>query len=86
MTGTISSKGQITVPKSIRDALGLKAGDSIVFTAKDGTATLRPAKVWTLEDLSGSLRAYANKGPDIRHGHREALALALRARKAKWLR
>jgi len=83
MSGTISSKGQVTVPKSIRDALGLKPGDSVVFIAQDGAAIMRPARAWTLEDLSGSLRAYAKKGPDIRHGHREALAVALRARKAK---
>lgn len=84
MSGTISSKGQVTVPKSIREALGLKPGDAVSFTAKDGAAILRPAKTWTLDDLCGSLRAYADKGPDIRHGHREALAVALRARKKKW--
>jgi AbrB family looped-hinge helix DNA binding protein len=85
MTGTISSKGQITVPKAVRVALGLKAGDSVVFATKDGAAILRPARVWTLDELSGSLRAYAHKGADIRHGHREALAVALRARKEKWI-
>ncbi len=28
---TISSKGQITVPKSVREALGLNSGDKIVI-------------------------------------------------------
>jgi AbrB family looped-hinge helix DNA binding protein len=86
MLGTVSSKGRLTIPKAIRDAMGLKPGDSVVFAFTDGAATLRPAKAWTLDELRGSLRAYAHQGPDIRQGHREALAKALRARKEKWLR
>ncbi len=27
----ITSKGQITIPKSVRDALGLKEGDELLF-------------------------------------------------------
>ena len=32
---TISSKGQITVPKSVREALGLNSGDKIVIQQDD---------------------------------------------------
>ncbi|HTA16986.1 MAG TPA: AbrB/MazE/SpoVT family DNA-binding domain-containing protein [bacterium] len=85
MSGVISSRGRVTIPKSIRDALGLKPGDSVAFVAKDGAAILRPAKAWTLDELCGSLSAYAGCGPDIRHGHRRALGKSLRARKEKWL-
>ena len=40
---TLTSKGQITIPKEIRDHLGLKPGDRIDF-AKDrsGRVSLRP--------------------------------------------
>ena len=31
MTSTISSKGQITVPKAVRDRLGLRAGTRVEF-------------------------------------------------------
>jgi antitoxin PrlF len=31
MTSTISSKGQITVPKAVRDRLGLRPGTTVVF-------------------------------------------------------
>lgn len=31
---TVSSKGQITIPKEIRDKLGLKPGDRVVMEAK----------------------------------------------------
>jgi AbrB family looped-hinge helix DNA binding protein len=42
-TATLTSKGQITLPKSIRDSLGLGRGDRIEFIdAANGTVVLRP--------------------------------------------
>lgn len=41
---TMTSKGQVTVPKAIRDQLGLKPGKKVVFRLeKDGRATIAPA-------------------------------------------
>ena len=41
-TMKMSAKGQVTIPKAIRDALRLKTGDTIQFTLRaDGTVTLR---------------------------------------------
>ena len=41
-TMRMSARGQVTIPKAIRDALQLKAGDAIDFTLlADGTVTLR---------------------------------------------
>ena len=34
-TSTLSSKGQVTIPKRIRDKLGIKPGDSIAFIEND---------------------------------------------------
>lgn len=40
---TLTSKGQVTIPQEIRQKLGLKAGDKIVFThLVDGTVIVRP--------------------------------------------
>jgi antitoxin PrlF len=33
---TLTSKGQVTIPKEIRDELGLKPSDKIVFSLEDG--------------------------------------------------
>jgi len=41
MTSTISSKGQITVPKEVRDFLGLRAGTVVEFEVTTGGVLLR---------------------------------------------
>lgn len=40
-TSTLSSKGQITVPKEIRDRLGARPGDTVVYEVVDDTVTLK---------------------------------------------
>lgn len=53
---TLTSKGQITIPKEIRDNLGMKPGDRINFTLMpDGTVRLR-AKSKSVLKLGGGLR------------------------------
>ena len=51
----ITSKGQVTVPKEIREHLHVKPGDRIRFIRQaDGTVVLRPAGR-PLADLAGAL-------------------------------
>lgn len=39
---TLTGKGQITIPRGIRDGLGIKAGDRMTFTLlPEGTVLLR---------------------------------------------
>lgn len=38
--GTLTRKGQVTVPVAIRRALGLKQGDKVAFTLEDGSVRL----------------------------------------------
>ncbi len=52
---TLTSKGQTTIPKEIRDSLGLKSGDRMTFTLlPDGTVIMR-AKNKSVLDLAGML-------------------------------
>jgi AbrB family looped-hinge helix DNA binding protein len=51
---TLTSKGQVTIPKEIRDELGLKPHDKIRFSLENGHAVLRKAHP-PLEELAGSL-------------------------------
>lgn len=49
-TSTATSKGQVTIPKPIRDALGIKEGTPVDWTYEDGELTVR-AKTRRLEDF-----------------------------------
>jgi antitoxin PrlF len=45
MATNLTSKGQVTVPKKVRDYLGLKPGAAVTFERLDsGEITLRAAK------------------------------------------
>lgn len=49
----LTSKGQVTVPKAVRDALGVGVGDEIVFRVEGDRATL--ARTRDFLDLAGSV-------------------------------
>ena len=55
----VTSKGQVTVPKAVRDALGIKEGDEIVFRVEGNRATL--ARTPDLLDLAGTIKVPAAK-------------------------
>jgi AbrB family looped-hinge helix DNA binding protein len=40
---TVSEKGQVTVPKRLRDRLGIKAGDQLAFSEEHGRLIARKA-------------------------------------------
>ena len=53
--GKVTSKGQTTVPKEVRDFLGLEEGTRVEWTLGDnGTATLKPRTLRAV-DLAGML-------------------------------
>ena len=55
---TVTSKGQITIPKDIRPSLGLGDGDKVLFVLEAERAILVPLpKGDRLSDLHGVLRA-----------------------------
>jgi len=55
----VSSKGQVTVPKVVRDALGVKEGDVIVFRIDGDRALL--ARTPDFLDLGGTIAVPAAK-------------------------
>lgn len=53
---TMTSKGQLTVPKVVRDRLGLEPGDRIEFVESgQGQVVLRKRRMLSLEEAFGSL-------------------------------
>ncbi|MCP4756780.1 MAG: AbrB/MazE/SpoVT family DNA-binding domain-containing protein [Proteobacteria bacterium] len=53
MISTVTSKGQVTIPKEIRSFLDIKPRDKINFVVEDGKVFLKPVK--TLKDFRGSI-------------------------------
>lgn len=53
VAATVTSKGQVTIPRSVRDALGLGTGDRVIFRIVDGRAVL--ARTADLLELAGSV-------------------------------
>ena len=44
IVATLTSKGQVTVPKTVRRTLGLTKGDGVEFTVQKGHVRLRAVK------------------------------------------
>jgi antitoxin PrlF len=55
----VTSKGQITVPKSVREALNLEKGDEILFRVEGSRAIL--SKTPDFLDLAGVVKVPAAK-------------------------
>ena len=72
----LTSKGQVTIPKAVRDALGLREGDEVVFRVEGERAVL--ARTSDLLELAGSVRVpAARRGAswdDVRRQTRTARA------------
>jgi AbrB family looped-hinge helix DNA binding protein len=55
----LTSKGQVTLPKAVREALGLEQGDQIVFRVEGRRAVL--ARTADLLELAGAVKVPAGK-------------------------
>jgi len=61
---TLTSKGQVTIPKEVRERLGLKEGDRLVFRFDDqGNLLVRPEARSPLGRLPGLLHHLAGEQP-----------------------
>jgi antitoxin PrlF len=57
LTATLTTKGQITIPRDVRRALNLKTHDQIIFVVEGDRAILIPAQRRSLLELRGVLPA-----------------------------
>jgi len=63
MSSTVTSKGQVTIPKRVRDLLGIGPGSAVDFErADDGRIVLVKAGKKFRPSRLARLRAHAGKG------------------------
>jgi antitoxin PrlF len=43
ITAKVTSKGQVTIPKKVRERLGVQPGEEVGFEEKDGTVYIKKA-------------------------------------------
>ena len=58
---TLTSKGQTTIPKEIRDSLGMKSGDRMTFTLMPDATVVMRVKSGSLNKLAGALHKKGRK-------------------------
>lgn len=55
MTHRVGAKGQVVIPKELRDELGIEAGDEVSFWLHDDHVAVKPAR---RAELRGRLRSH----------------------------
>ncbi len=58
---TLTSKGQTTIPKEIRDSLGLQPGDRMTFTLMPDKTVVMRVKTRSVMELAGLLHKKGRK-------------------------
>ena len=64
---TVTAKGQVTVPKAIREALGLRQGDRLAWEVHNGEARVKvvtPLDLNHLQGLEANLQDWMNAADD----------------------
>ncbi|MDO8465290.1 MAG: AbrB/MazE/SpoVT family DNA-binding domain-containing protein [Gallionella sp.] len=62
---TLTSKGQTTIPKEIRDKLGMKPGDRMTFTLMSDATVVMRVKNKSITDLAGTLYKKGRKAVPV---------------------
>ena len=57
----VTTKGQITIPKSIRDLLNLKEGSKIIFIQKGSDVVIKNSAMLALEEIQDSFEGEADR-------------------------
>ncbi len=55
-SSSLTTKGQITLPKQIRDRLGIKTGDRVAFREREDGTIVVEAETTNLLDLRGAVK------------------------------
>lgn len=69
--GTVTSKGQVTIPKEIRETLGVIEGDKLIFLVEGDKVVLRKVGSEKLSDILSRRRPWGESGLEFQRRLRE---------------
>jgi antitoxin PrlF len=56
MKAVVAERGQVTIPKALRDKLGIRPGTTLEFAASNGSLVARKAETDPVSSVFGCLR------------------------------
>lgn len=63
--GSITTKGQVTIPKEIREALGLREGDRVIFLIEGEKVVIRKVSSEKLSEIIMRQKPWPETGLDF---------------------
>ncbi len=57
----VMSKGQVTIPKKVRAALGIESGDRVTFIVENGTVRVVNSAIYALQRFQKEMQGEAEK-------------------------
>ena len=71
LSATMTSKGQITLPKALREMLGLRFGDRVIFSVNPKTkeTAMRGKRTLTVDEVAGMLHRPGMRTVSIEEMH-----------------
>jgi AbrB family looped-hinge helix DNA binding protein len=57
----VMSKGQVTIPKDVRDILGIESGDRVTFIVENGTVRIVNSAVYAMQVFQQNMQGEAEK-------------------------
>jgi len=78
-TVIVGERGQVTIPKKLRDRFGIKSKSSVVFELREDGIMIKPAVTVTLREFSEGFINDITKADQLREGERKDIL-------AKWKR
>ena len=55
------SKGQVTIPKNIREVLGISVGDRVTFIVEDGSVKVMNSAIYAMKKFQEQMKGEAEK-------------------------
>lgn len=57
----VMSKGQVTIPKDVRDILGISSGDRVTFVVENGNVRIINSAVYAMQMLQKQMEGEAER-------------------------